>query len=506
MNIVVIGGGTAGWISALYAKKVHSQEEVILIESEEIGILGAGEGSTPFLINALLFLDIPIERLIKECKISIKNGIKFSNWSSKQNSYFHPFFSSCAASNDYNFTLYNMLENDTGFSHIFSSRFDHELKDYCFTEKFSEEYRVPFLDSVTNVSHDIFNNSFSSFSIHFDANLLAQFLRKIGEERGIIRKEGIVKEIITDNEEYITEVRTQDDSVRTDFVIDCTGFKRLVIGNFYKSKWKSHQESLPMNSAIPFFLPQKDEIPPYTESIAMDYGWMWKIPLQHRYGCGYVFDKNQISEQDAKKELDEYFGFEVDSPKTFSFSAGCYEKIWIKNSLAVGLSSGFVEPLEATSIWQAIKVLNDFFGSYNNLLTKNEKIKDKFNQKYLMETNEVVDFLYLHYITDKKNNNFWEKFYDETHTPEFIEYILSIVKERPLDASVDFIGRQNIFPPSSYFYILIGNGIIKKNTLKKYLSLMKTDKTQDYVDIVNNQGYFIPELIRHNKFLEIDIK
>lgn len=503
MNIVIVGGGTAGWLSALYAKKIYENENIILVESEEIGVLGAGEGSTPSLVEFLIFLGIPLEEMIKECKISIKNGIKFTNWSSKSDSYFHPFSSSSLASNDYNFSLYNMLENDTNFSHIFASQFNHTLKDYSFIEKFSEQNKVPFFNSIREVKNDIFYNQQSSFSIHFDANLLAKFLRKESEKRGIVRKEGMVEEIVSDSDGYIQKIKTNKETIEADFVIDCSGFKRLIIGNFYNSRWKSHRESLPMNSAIPFFLPQSEKIPPYTESRAMNYGWMWKIPLQHRYGCGYVFDKNIVSEGDAKKELDQHFGFEVESPKTFSFDAGCYEKIWIKNSLAVGLSSGFIEPLEATSIWQAIRILNDFFASYNNIFTKNEKIKESFNKKYVKETNEIVDFLYLHYVTDKTNNSFWKNFYHENKTPEFIEYILSVIKERPIDPSIDFVGRQNMFHSSSYFYVLIGNGIIKNKTLLKYLKHMKTEKTKDYLDIIKNQNYIIPKLINHNDFLEL---
>jgi tryptophan halogenase len=501
MNIVVVGGGTAGWMSALYAKIIYPQYPITLIESEEVGILGAGEGSTPILIEFLLFLGIPVEELIKECNISIKNGIKFSGWSDKNKSYFHPFYSQSSASNDYNFSLYNMLENNTGFAHIFAKKFNHKLKDYCFVEKFSEQNKVPFFQSVKKIGNEILYNQQSNISIHFDASLLAKYLRKIGESRGIIRKEGLVKKINTDKDGYINELETDRENIKTDFVIDCTGFKRLIIGNFYKSSWKSHNKSLPMNSAIPFFLPQDKNIPPYTESIAMDYGWMWKIPLQHRYGCGYVFDNNYISEDDAKKELDNYFGFEISSPRTFKFNAGCFEKIWIKNSLAVGLSSGFIEPLEATSIFQAIRVLNDFFGSYNNIYTKNENIKEKFNKKYLLETNEIVDFLYLHYVTDKKNNNFWFDFKKNNEMPDFINYILSVIKERPIDESIDFVKRQNVFGSSSYFYILIGNNIINENMLNKYFSIMKNDKTQDYLNILSNQNKVIPQLIDHNDFL-----
>lgn len=502
MKIVIVGGGTAGWLTALYAKKSMPEESIILIESEEIGILGAGEGATPHLLTLLNFLEIPINELVKECKVSIKNGIKFTNWSSDAGDYIHPFSSVSEASNDYNFLINKYLESDTAFSHIISSKFNHKFKDYSFIEKVSNLNKVPFAQTFSQ-SENPELLSFANVSIHFDANLLAKYLRKIGEQRGVVRKEGMVKEILTDNNGYINCLRTDRENIQTDFVFDCTGFKRLIIGNFYKSSWHSHKNNLPANSAIPFFLPKEEDIPPYTESIAMDYGWMWKIPLQHRYGCGYVFDKNMISEDDAKKEIDRMVGFEVESPRSFSFNAGYYNDIWIKNCVAVGLASGFIEPLEATSIWQSTEVLKTFFSSYGNIYNKNQKIIDKFNKKYQEETQEIVDFLYIHYTTNKKNTDFWKYFTKNNDMPEFVDYILSIVKERPIDPQIDFLSRVGMFGFTSLYYVLIGNGIVTDQDLIKQFYLIKTNKDNEYKQIINNQQNMIEKFLNHRKFLRM---
>jgi tryptophan halogenase len=502
MNIVIVGGGTAGWLTAIYAKKMYPEKNIVLIESEEIGILGAGEGSTPHLLRFLSFLEISLNELISECKVSIKNGIKFSNWSSNNNDYMHPFASFCQASNDYNFSLNDYLESDTAFSHIISSQFDHKFNDYVFIQRLSYLNKVPFMQDFF-INENVYTSAFSNISIHFDANLLAQYLRRIGERRGIIRKEGIVKKILTDKNGYINYLKVDDQNIAADFVFDCTGFKRLIIGNFYKSLWHSHKNNLPANSAIPFFLPKEEDLPPYTESIAMNYGWMWKIPLQHRYGCGYVFDKNSISEDDAKNEIDRMVGFEVDSPRSFSFDAGFYKNIWIKNCVAIGLASGFIEPLEATSIWQSIEALKTFFSSYGNIYNKNQKIIDNFNKKYEKETQEIVDFLYLHYTTNKKNTKFWKNFTKNNDMPEFVEYILSVAKERPIDKEIDFLSRSNLFATPSLYYILIGNGLITQKNLIKQASLMKTNKNNEYSEIINNQQNMIKNFLNHRKFLKM---
>jgi tryptophan halogenase len=497
MNIAIVGGGTAGWITALYAKKTHPNKNIILIESEEIGILGAGEGSTPHLISLFDFLEIPFSDLVKNCNATVKNGIKFTNWSNESDCFFHPFGSNSIASNDYNFSLNKYLEQDTGFSHIVSSKFKHTLNDYAFVQKISNNFLVPF---VRNNEQLVLNpilkfDNVANWSLHFDARTLAQYLRKIGELRGIVRIEGIVNKIETDENGYINKLLVNDKYIDIDFVFDCTGFKRLIIGNFYNAKWKSHSNHLPAKKAIPFFLPVEKKIPPYTEAIAMNYGWMWKIPLQHRYGCGYVFDSDFISDDEAKKEIDNYLGFEVESPKTFSFNAGCYEKIWIKNCLALGLSSGFIEPLEATSLWQLESTLKLFFSLYNK---NNNKIT--LNKYYLNQTQEVVNFLYLHYVTNKSNTNFWKNFVQNNNMPDFIKNILEYIKNEPI-TELNFKNTESTFSFVNYFYILIGNKIIQKENLEKYLLFMKIDHSEEYLNILKNQNKIIPLLINHKNFL-----
>jgi tryptophan halogenase len=503
-NLTIVGGGTAGWLTALYAQKVYPNDNITLIESEEIGILGAGEGTTPHLVELFDFLDIPFSKLVQNCKSTVKNSIKFTNWNKSQTSYHHPFMSLGISSNEHNFVVNNNIEQETFFDHIYSYKFNNYPKDYVLINKLSNNFLVPFVKNQNqNNLNEIFNfNKISEWSFHLDANLLAKYLKNIGEKRGVQTIEGVVTSFIVDQNNNISKIILKEKEIKTDFVFDCTGFKRLIIGNFYKSKWKSYSNYLPAKKALPFFLPIDKKIPPYTESVAMDYGWMWKIPLQHRYGCGYVFDSDFISDDDAKKELDNYFGFEIDSPKTFSFNAGCYKKIWINNCLAVGLSSGFIEPLEATSLWQLYRVLKRFFSSYSNIKNNNKNIVNNFNKQYLNDTKNIVEFIYLHYITDKDNTIFWKNFTINNEKPKFIEKILNIIKEKPL-TELDFNKKNDLFDFYNYSYILVGNNIITRDILKKYLSLIKTNHEKEYLNILLNQKNIFSKCMNHNKFLEI---
>lgn len=504
MNVVVAGGGTAGWLTAIYVKKTHPSYNVTLIESQDIGILGAGEGSTPHLIQFLDYLGIPTSSLIRKCKTTIKNGIKFSNWNNNGTHYYHPFLSKSNASNDHNFPLDFYAEQDSNFSHLYASMFGHEMKDYVLMQKMSDGMRVPFVKNKEKL--DVYADPILNFSqcaawsIHFDARLIADFLKDYGISIGINRVEGIINKIEQDSDGYIMSVSTDTDTVPVNFIFDCTGFRRLIIGNTYNSQWKSHAENLPAKKAIPFFLDKEDRIPPYTESIAMNYGWTWKIPLQHRYGCGYVFDSDFISDEDAKAEVDRFVGHEVDSPRTFSFDAGCYREVWIKNCLAVGLSSGFIEPLEATSIMQSILVLRRFVSSSYNFVTRTQGVIDKFNRKYLDETQEVVDFIYLHYMTNKKNTVFWENFTRNNKMPDFVRYIMEVCKDRPLYNDFDFTDKE-IFKSYAYSYVLLGNGLLSNDQVSLFSRYLTYDKSREYASILSNQDPLIDQCEDHSGFI-----
>ena len=240
---VIVGGGTAGWLTALFVKEKFPYSDVTVIASSEIGILGAGEGTTPPFMNFLAKIKINPNEIISNCLGTIKTGIKFNNWSGDTKHYFHNF-------------LADTRQGDS--------------------------------------------------ALHFDANLLAKYLQTVGIERGIKLVDNEVTDVCADSNNNITSLILKDKtSIDLDFVFDCSGFRRLIIGKHYNAKWTSYKKILPVDRAMPFFL-QNDNtnLPVYTEAIALRHGWMWKIPVQGRYGCGYVFDSSRATDSEIKEEIE----------------------------------------------------------------------------------------------------------------------------------------------------------------------------------------------------------
>lgn len=469
-NITVIGGGTAGWLSALYAKTTMPSKIVTLIESEDIGILGAGEGSTAHFVSFFDVIGIPVSDLVTHTGATIKSSIKFTNWNNKGTTdyYHHPF------------TMYNNVNPDSlsqnpnfvqSTPSLFTAIAASDPDDYRYFslhDKLSREGKVPFLldENRQNISNPIgYYEGISGYSIHFDAVKLAAYLKEIALSRGIKWVEGIVQDYTEkDNGDIDTLILKSGKVIETSFIIDCSGFKSFFPKKF-KSKWVSYKDTLPVNSAIPFFLPmEEDSIPPYTEAIAMKYGWMWKIPLQERYGCGYVFDSSLIDSDEAKKEIEEYLGHSIEVPRTLTFEPGYYETPWVKNVISIGLSAGFVEPLEATSIWASISSLGRIFSTPDAMYRIDQRFVDEFNEDACKFNESVFAFIYFHYMTGRDDTEFWKKFTREG-APEILKRVYDISDYRLIQPA-DF-GAGFLWPIDSFFYVGLGTNQLNLRKFSK---------------------------------------
>lgn len=502
-NVIVVGGGTAGWLTALFINKTFPDLKVTLIESKEIGILGAGEGSTPHLINFLDILNIPVSDLITHCDATIKNGIKFTNWNNDNSFYYHPFQvnKTIPISTEYFFSH----EVNTDPLMVSSIYLNGNPKSIDFIEKVSEINKVPFIYNTRKESNKILDyHALSFFSIHFNATKLANRLKQIGIDRGINVIEKTISDVVLNDIQYI-ESFTFDDNTKIDcdFVFDCSGFHRLIIGKTFKSNWKSYKEFLPVDSAVPFFIKMDEDIPPYTEAIAMKYGWIWKIPLQTRYGCGYVYDSSLVSEENIVKEIEEYLGFEPEYPRknkgSFKFSAGGYEEPWINNCVAIGLSSNFIEPLEATSIWVSISSLKKILTGVEWIYANNQKIRDDFNKHVNDMNSEIVNFIYFHYMSNRKDTKFWEKF-TYNNAPDSLKNKLDIWKFR----------FPNIFETNNAWgstgWLIIGSNIKVLNNKLASLYIKNSvhykNILDQYENLINIQENFKTQCSDHRNFLE----
>lgn len=488
-DLVIVGGGTAGWITALVAQKNFPEHNVTLVESAEIGILGAGEGSTPQLPDVLEHVDISLDDLIQHTSCTIKNGIIFEGWSEDRRPYLN------------------------GFG-LFDKRFDIMSLNYSLdifgwpsptpvipylAERFDlQDDQIDILTHGTLKNKVFFEKDFSKtglYSVHFDAQSIAKFLAKKAIERGVRRIEGKVTNVVLNERHNISHVTLENDQdVHGDFFFDCSGFARLIIGKTYGSEWVSFKDTLPAKRAMPFFIEQDKIIKPYTKAKAMDYGWMWQIPLQHRYGCGYVYDPDQISDDDVKLEIDQLMGYEVTVPRIFKFDPGYFKQVWIKNCLALGLASSFVEPLEATSIMQMLTSIQDFLEQKHMIFTEDEEFKIGFNQKTERDQIAIGSFIHLHYITNKKNNEFWANFSDNYKAPEALQQTL----KRISDGVVNQDDQSSFFDAAAYITIARGNGTLKQDNIQTiYDTMLKDKKLEPYLYNLVNQ---VP--LRSNDFLE----
>ena len=501
-DIVVVGGGSAGWLTALYIKHTYNFLNVTVVESKEIGILGAGEGSVPYLLEFLHGIDINLPEIVKECDATIKNGIKFTNWNNDNEFFYHPFRLNHFTQLDIDAFSSDVKTTPLVVASIFKN---NTYSDIDFIEKISENNKVPFVykDSEKNSLKEKYEN-LGNYSIHFNATKFAETLRKIGIDRGINVVYETIKEVKVDKKNNVESFLLENNEVvPCDFVFDCSGFHRLVIGKTFNAKWKSYKNFLPVDSAVPFFLEMTEEIPPYTEAISMKYGWMWKIPLQNRFGCGYVYDSSLISEQEAIKEIEEFLGYEPTYPRKdkggFSFSAGSYEQPWINNCVAIGLAANFIEPLEATSIWASINMLRRLAMSPEWLFEDNDYIRDEFNKNVVEMNDNIANFIYFHYLGQRKDTDFWKKFSYE-NAPKNLKEKLDLWKQRfpNMDDATTY------FPYHSWLLVGLALNIVNKDLAAKYIenSSKYKESLRMYDYFINIQKHRLPEFVNHKEFLE----
>jgi tryptophan halogenase len=408
-RIVVIGGGTAGWITAIFAKK-HFSDSVTIITPSSIDILGAGEGSVPNMPRQFMSFGIDIEDFLTTTDATIKTGIEFINWNKNV---------------------------DGSFNHLFT----------ILEDKVDENL----------------------YGFHFNARKTADYLESFGKNMGIQTKDEVIEKFIEDSDGNIIKIITKSGlEIDSDFIFDCSGFSRLLIGKHFKSEWKSYSDHLICNKAFGFFLPQTELLDAKsktkTKSISMNSGWMWQIPLVNRWGCGYVFNDNFISIEDAKNEVEKYIGTEITIQKVFDFNPGVYKETWKKNCVATGISSGFVEPLEATSIMTLITSLNKL-QSYN-IFEPNDK--NDYNQYVINTSEQIVSFLVNHYKCGRLDTPFWKY----VHSLESPTSLQKIKNTKELDNSIlkkifgVTILDNVVFSESQYQLVEYGHTIKKnKNTL-----------------------------------------
>lgn len=399
-KIVIVGGGTAGWMTAAALSKKFSAEnmKIVLVESELIGTVGVGESTIPHIRGFNDYLGIDENFFIAETKATFKLGIVFKNWGSLGDNYIHPFGPLGHDINGIEFHHYWLRMKNEGAV--------HPLDHYSIAAVAARagKFQHPSTDAGSLLSN-------YNYAFHFDAALYAKYLRHYSELNQVERIEGIVANtFLNPDNGFITSI-TLDSGITVDgdLFIDCTGFKGVLIDKVLKTKFEDWSQWLHCDKAIavPCALPDTS-LTPYTQATAQKAGWQWRIPLQHRTGNGHVYASDYLSDDEAASILlDNLDGEPLAEPKFFSFKAGQRKKNWEKNCVAIGLASGFLEPLESTSIYLiqvGIQKLLDFFPD-QQFSTVNT---DEFNRQLDTEYIRIRDFIIMHYKENARvDSKFW---------------------------------------------------------------------------------------------------
>lgn len=423
MKIVVLGGGTAGWISASLVHAKHPQHDITVIESSKIGIIGVGESTTglftEIILNDLKHLGIDHDEFIKQTGASLKFGINHKHWNKNADS-----------------NYFGVLEGTTTC---------REPKDYMFAYLLTElpkEKMVAMTHTGYMINNKLSNtDKFGKFlkhghAFHIDGVKSGQYFKnKCLQFPKIKCLDTEVVDVTLNDMGFISSLKLSNgENLDADFFIDCSGFAKVLIGKF-SNEWISYKKYLPVDTGMPFLEQYQDgEIPAnFTTAWAQKNGWLWQTPLLHRRGNGYAFDSNFITADKAQQEIETVLGRSINPIKILKFNAGRLKSAWIKNCVAVGLSYAFLEPLEGTGIHANIvqikSFVDEFLGETKDL-TITEGSINLYNKRVGQYYDDTKDFIAMHYMGGRTDSEFWKYISSGETAPDFVKDILSTAEVR----------------------------------------------------------------------------
>jgi len=448
-RILIVGGGTAGWMTAaLLGKLFQGLYEITLIESEEIGTIGVGEATIPAIKKYNELLEIDENDFVRRTQGSFKLGIEFVDWTRLGDAYFHSF---------------GVIGQDLGWlrchQYWLKMRPQGRAADFSAYSINSAAARAnKFLRADPKMAESPIGHIAHAFQ--FDAGLYARFLRSYAEARGVIRREGKVADVTLRSADGFVESVTMADgeTIAADLFIDCSGFRGLIIEQAMQTGYESWTHWLPCDRAIAVPCARTEPFTPYTRATARTAGWQWRIPLQHRTGNGHVYSSAHISDEDAEAQLlSNLDGEQLAEPNRLRFTTGKRKQIWNRNCVAIGLASGFLEPLESTSIHliqssviRLVRLLPD--GGFDPATIA------EFNRQTDFEYERIRDFIILHYkATERDDSSFWRQCRD-------MEVPDTLRRKIDLFAANGRVFREDdeLFTEESWIQVFLGQGVIPR--------------------------------------------
>ncbi|WP_076419274.1 tryptophan halogenase family protein [Colwellia sp. UCD-KL20] len=479
-KIIIAGGGTSGWMAAAAITKLLGKNlEVILIESDDIPTIGVGEATIPTLVYFHQLLGINEAEFLKATQGTFKLGINFESWRDLKENYLHAFGTTgkdCWAA---------------GFQHFWlkgkQKGYANDFGDYCLEQV-----------SATNEKFAHLPNNGLNYAYHIDAGLYAKFLRNIAEKHGLTRIEGKINNVNINPETGYVASLTLDNKqiIDGDLFLDCTGQRGLLIEQAMHTGFEDWSHWLPNDSAIAVQTKAISAPLPYTRSIAHPFGWQWRIPLQNRVGNGIVFSSKHVSDEEAKKTLlNNLEGELITEPRVIRFKTGTRRLHWNKNCIAVGLSSGFLEPLESTSIHLIQQAIVRLMRMFPHTRIQQEDI-DEFNRQTRFDTERIRDFIILHYkVTKRADTPYWQHNRNMS-VPD------TLAKKIDLFKNTGRVFRENneLFD-DSWMQVMIGQGLIPKS-YHPIVDNMSDDELKRFLDhIKGNIDGTVKQLPSHHDFI-----
>lgn len=480
-RVVIAGGGTAGWLAAaILTKQIGAMVEVTLVESEEIGTVGVGESTIPTVRAFHALIGIDEREFVRATGASFKLGISFEGWTRPEERYIHSF---------------GTLGNSTwmaDFHHFWlearAQGLPHGIGSYCVEHEAAREGRFAGRPQA-DLNH----------AYHFDAARYARYLRERCEADGLTRVEGRIARVERDAESGDIAALVMEDGARIagDLFLDCTGFRALLIGEALGVGYEDWRDWLPTDRAIAVQTAATGPAVPYTRAIAHEAGWQWRIPLQHRVGNGIVYASDYLSDDAARARLlDSVTGETLIEPRVIRFRTGRREKAWERNCVALSLASGFVEPLESTSIHLIMIALTRLLQLFP-FDGVSAAAAARFNDMARREIEGVRDFIILHYTLNQRDEPFWRRMRDMP-LPDSLATRIALFRE----SAQAFQASDELFTVTSWVQVMLGQGItpVAHNRLARMMPPGRLEHT--LMQLAGNVAGAVRGLPMHQAYLD----
>ena len=451
-TVVIVGGGTAGWMAAAALSRMLGSACLIrLVESEMIGTVGVGEGTIPHIRQFNSLLQIDEAEFVRKTQGTFKLGVQFNDWGRLGESYVHGFGNGIGRS-------LGLLPFHQYWLKAVRAGNAQEIGAYVLSALAAP--RGKFMVAATDVPQssplaDI------AYAYHIDASLYARMLRTHAEQRGVRRTEGTITRVALDPESGFVDALElkSGETIKGDLFVDCSGFRALLIEEALETGYVDFTQWLPCDRAYAVASESVGPPTPYTRASARDAGWQWRIPLQHRTGNGYVYSSAHISDDEAAATLLRHLdGPAMGDPRLLRFTTGRRSKLWNRNVVAIGLSSGFLEPLESTSIYLIQSGIMKLLGLFPRSGISSVLV-DRYNELMGFDFDRVRDFLVLHYHATRRDDTaFWRRCRD---MPIPVELQATIDLFR--DSGRFHRNGEEMFAEMSWVQVMLGQGIVPDN-------------------------------------------